>query len=60
MIDYNDDELTMIITCDKCAAIEDFDGTWQETVQKAKERGWVIAKAVLSYEHYCPQCKSWE
>lgn len=60
MIEYDDEEETFVITCDKCGDEETFTGTWNDCIRQARVHGWVIKKAIISFEHYCGWCKSWD
>jgi len=59
MIDYNNDESTMIMECDgyDCDKDLEMDGDFVECIQEAKDNGWRLFKTEdEEWEHYCPRC----
>ncbi len=60
MIEFDEEQSLLTIYCDKCGEDETLKGDWTECLRIAKQRGWTIVKVIVSYEHYCLNCKSWD
>lgn len=62
MIDYSNDEATMVMHCDgyDCDKTLEMSGGFTECIQEAKDNEWKITKTDSGideeYEHHCPRC----
>jgi hypothetical protein len=57
MIDYDNDDRTMVMECDVCEQALEMYGEFVECIQEAKDNNWKIFKSDDDqWEHYCPRC----
>lgn len=59
MIDYSNDESTMVMECDGYDCDKDLEmyGDFVECIQEAKDNGWKIFKDGFDeWTHLCPRC----
>jgi hypothetical protein len=58
MIDYNNDESSMVMDCDgyDCDESLEMYGDFVECIQEAKDNGWKVMKIDEEWEHFCPRC----
>lgn len=56
MIEYDNDDETMTMTCDARGCIEDveLEGSFQDCVDQAKQLGWKIKNVDGEWLHFCP------
>lgn len=53
---YHDDYGSMWFECDHCGSTGEFEGSWQECMNEAKEAGWIVRPPDNgAYLHFC--CK---
>ncbi len=55
MIEYDNKNKVMDITCEVCDNTDTFYGTWQECFDEAKQNGWSAHKDGDLWKHCCGQ-----
>jgi Fe2+ or Zn2+ uptake regulation protein len=59
MIDYDHKNNHMLLECDTCGEIAEFDGDYKYCISEAKRAGWKIVKKPSGFHHYCSEgCKN--
>ena len=58
MIDYDNKNSLMLITCDTCGEEIELTGDYKFCIQEAKDQNWIIIKKKGEFHHYCSEdCK---